>query len=120
MKKEIQKEKFVVREKGSGTREAIEKHFATAGLVCETTLEMNSNEAIKHAVSAGFGLGIVSLHTVELELDNDHLTTLDVDGFPLQRNWHLVTRHGKAMSPVAEAFRNFVLEEADKFVYYDK
>jgi DNA-binding transcriptional LysR family regulator len=117
---EIQHEKFVVREKGSGTREAIEKHFSETGHTCETTLEMNSNEAIKHAVSAGFGLGIVSLHTVELELNNNHLITLDVEGFPLQRYWHLVTRKGKAMSPVAEAFRNFVLEEADKFVYHDK
>ncbi|WP_299881269.1 LysR family transcriptional regulator [uncultured Cocleimonas sp.] len=117
---QIQNEKFVVREKGSGTREAIERHFAAAGLVCETTLEMNSNEAIKHAVSAGFGLGIVSLHTVELELDNNHLTTLNVEGFPLERHWHLVTRNGKAISPVAEAFRIFVLEEADKFIYHDK
>ena len=118
--KQLQNEKFVVREKGSGTREAIERHFNDAGLVCETTLEMNSNEAIKHAVSAGFGLGIVSLHTVELELNNNHLITLDVEGFPLQRYWHLVTRKGKAMSPVAEAFRNFVLKEANQFIYHDK
>lgn len=118
--KQLQNEKFVVREKGSGTREAIERHFNEAGLVCETTLEMNSNEAIKHAVSAGFGLGIVSLHTVELELKNNHLITLDVEGFPLQRYWHLVTRKGKAMSPVAEAFREFLLEEADKYVTQGK
>ena len=118
--KDLENEKFVVREKGSGTREAIERHFAESGLVCDTTLEMSSNEAIKHAVSAGFGLGIVSMHTVELELLNKHLITLDVAGFPLKRYWHLVTRKGKAMSPVAEAFREFVLEEADKYVYHDK
>ena len=118
--KDLENEKFVVREKGSGTREAIERHFAESGLVCDTTLEMSSNEAIKHAVSAGFGLGIVSIHTVELELLNKHLITLDVEGFPLQRNWHLVTRKGKAMSPVAEAFREFVLEEADKYVTQGK
>lgn len=112
----IQHEKFVAREKGSGTRGAIEKHFSESGLTYETTLEMNSNEAIKHSVSAGFGLGIVSLHTIELELKNNLLIMLDVEGFPLQRYWHLVTRKGKAMSPVAEAFRSFVLEEAQNFV----
>ncbi len=56
------------------------------------------------------------MHTVELELLNKHLVTLDVEGFPLQRYWHLVTRKGKAMSPVAEAFREFLLKEADKYV----
>ena len=113
---ELKDEKFVVREQGSGTREAIERNFQESGLVCDTTLEMSSNEAIKHSVSAGFGLGIVSLHTIELELNNNLLIMLDVEGFPLQRYWHLVTRQGKAMSPVAEAFRAFVLEEAQHFV----
>ena len=117
--KDLEFEKFVVREKGSGTREAISKHFLESDLICDTTLEMSSNEAIKHAVSAGFGLGIVSIHTVQLELLNNHLITLDVKGFPLQRYWHLVTRKGKAMSPVAEAFRTFLLEEADKYVSQD-
>ena len=113
---DLENEKFVVREQGSGTREAIERNFLESGIVCDTTLEMSSNEAIKHSVSAGFGLGIVSLHTIELELNNNLLIMLDVEGFPLQRHWHLVTRKGKAMSPVAEAFRSFVLEEAQNFV----
>lgn len=114
--KKLKNEKYVVREKGSGTRDAIERNFLNKGLVSNTTLEMSSNEAIKQAVSAGFGLGIVSLHTIELELKNNLLTVLDVVGFPLERQWHLVTRKGKSMSPVAAAFRTFVLEEAEDFV----
>lgn len=113
--KDLSTEKFVVREKGSGTREAIARHFSEAGLKCDTTLEMSSNEAIKHAVSAGFGLGIVSTHTIELELLNNHLVKLNVEGFPLRRHWHLVTRKGKSMSPVAEAFREFLLKEAKHY-----
>ena len=109
-------EKFVVREKGSGTRECIERYFKKSKKTFTTTLEMTSNEAIKHAVSAGFGLGIVSLHTIELELLNNHLAILDVKGFPLQRYWHLVTRQGKAISPVTEAFRSFLLEKSEEFV----
>ena len=114
--KKLEGEKFVVREKGSGTRECTERYLKKSGVCCAATLEMTSNEAIKHAVSAGFGLGIVSLHTIELELKNKHLAILDVVGFPLERHWHLVTRQGKAISPVAEAFRNFLLEKAEQYV----
>ncbi len=114
--KDLKGEKFVVREKGSGTREAIERHFKEMGVCCATTLEMSSNEAIKHTVSAGFGLGIVSFHTIELELKNNDIIILDIDTFPLQRHWHLVTRTGKSMSPVAEAFRDYLLENAQEYV----
>ncbi len=109
-------EKFVVRERGSGTREAIERHFKANKVCCNTSFEMSSNEAIKQAVSAGFGLGVVSLHTIELELNNQHLVMLDVRDFPLQRYWHVVTRQGKAVSPVAVAFRAFLLENPEQYV----
>ncbi|MEN8212910.1 MAG: LysR family transcriptional regulator [Pseudomonadota bacterium] len=111
----LAKERFVVREKGSGTREAIERHFAKLGQKCGGTLELSDNEAIKYAVAAGFGLGVVSLHTIQLELKNLLLVTLDVEGFPIERNWHLVTRSEKAMTPVARAFREFMLQEAKKY-----
>lgn len=107
----VLEEKFVLRESGSGTREAIERHLKTYGQTCTSGLEMSSNEAIKHAVAAGFGLGIVSRHTIDLELKNDYLITLDVEGFPIERHWHLVSRQKKSFSPVARAFRNFLLEQ---------
>lgn len=113
---EVMQEKFVSRERGSGTREAIERHFKKSGLECTSGLEMSSNEAIKHAVAAGFGLGIVSLHTIALELQNDYLKVLDVEGFPILRHWYLVMRKRKIMSPVAQIFRKFLLDEAKKFV----
>ena len=116
--KDLKDEKFVVREKGSGTREAIERHFKEFGFICTTKLEMSSNEAIKHAVSAGFGLGIVSLHTIELELKNKHIVTLDIKGFPLMRSWHVVTRHGKATSPVAKAFREILLKDPEQYLVH--
>ncbi len=114
--KDVCKEEFVMREKGSGTRESIEHHFAKCGMHCETKLEMSSNEAIKHAVSAGFGLGIVSLHTIRLELQDNLFVALDVEGFPLQRYWHVVTRSGKAMSPIAQAFNDYLRDEAEYYV----
>jgi len=115
---DIDNQKFVVREEGSGTRETIERIFKNAGITYNTTMEMSSNEAIKHSVAAGFGLGVVSLHTLELELNNAHLVVLDVKGFPLERHWHVVTREGKAISPVALSFKKFLLKEANQYTHH--
>jgi DNA-binding transcriptional LysR family regulator len=75
-------------------------------------MQMTRNEAIKQSVRAGLGLSVVSLHTIELELETGRLRVLDVEGFPLERQWHLVYRKGKRLSPAARAFRDFVVSEA--------
>ena len=77
-------------------------------------MKMNMNEAIKQVVEAGLGLGVVSLHTVQAELAARHLCVLDVQGFPLRRQWYLVQRQGKRLSPAAQAFAQFVLSEAGR------
>lgn len=106
-------EHFVVREAGSGTRSAIERFFAEHEVSFHTGIEMSSNEAIKQAVEAGLGLGIVSIHTLELELETNRLVILDVEDFPIMRYWHIVQRSGKRLSPVAQAFKRFVLDWAE-------
>lgn len=112
----LQEEPFVVREQGSGTRIAMERFFAKQGVSLNTGMEMNSNEAIKQAVEAGLGLGIVSIHTLELELDTRRLVVLDVSSFPILRHWYVVQRAGKRLSPVAQAFKQFVLDEAQNLL----
>ncbi len=108
----LQQEVFVVREPGSGTRIAMERFFHDQGVTLNTGMEMSSNEAIKQAVEAGLGLGIVSIHTLELELETGRLVTLDAEGFPILRHWYVVHRSGKRLLPAARAFRDFVLTEA--------
>lgn len=114
---ELTHENFVVREQGSGTRLAIERFFAEQGYAFKSTLEMGSNESIKCAVVAGLGLGIVSLHSIQMELAANALVVLPVEHFPLQRYWHIVTRAGKALSPAAQAFRSYVVTEATYYSY---
>jgi len=109
-------EHFVVRESGSGTRGAIQRFFDEHNVSFHTGIEMSSNEAIKQAVEAGLGLGIVSIHTLELELQTQRLVILNVKDFPIQRHWHIVQRSGKRLSPVAVAFKQFVLDEAVQFI----
>lgn len=108
----LAEETFVVREQGSGTRIAMERFFEHTGIVPHTRVELSSNEAIKQAVQAGLGLGVVSIHTLELELETDRLRILDAEGFPIMRHWYVVFRKGKRLSPIAGAFKDFVLREA--------
>jgi len=104
------KETFIIREQGSGTRTAIERFFSDHGFEVTTSLSMSSNEAIKQAVQAGLGLGILSLHTLEMELELKRLAILDVESFPILRKWYVVHRKGKRLSPVSQAFKDFVLK----------
>ena len=108
----LAEEVFVVREEGSGTRQAMERFFAERGLTLLRGMQMTRNEALKQAVRSGLGLGVVSLHTIELELETGRLVVLDAEGFPDRRTWFLVYRRGKRLSPAARAFREFVLADA--------
>ena len=110
----LNEETFISREIGSGTRMAAERFFDEAGTRLTTAMEMSSNEAIKQAVQAGLGLGVVSVHTLEMELALGRLVILDVQGFPILRHWYAVHRHGKRFSAVAQAFLNFVMDEAEQ------
>jgi len=108
---QIQHESFVTREQGSGTRIAMKRFFDEHTIKLKTTMEMNENESIKQAVQAQLGLGIVSIHTLELELETKKLMVLNVEHFPIMRHWYLVHRKNKRLSPAASAFKEFVLTE---------
>jgi len=100
---------LLVREPGSGTRAAMERHFSAHGLVWRAGSELGTNEAIKQAVRAGLGLGVVSAQTVELEVETARLAVLRIDSFPIVRRWFVVHRARKRLSPAAAAFRTLLL-----------
>jgi len=105
-------ETFLVREQGSGTRSAVERFFSANQMALSTPMEMSSNEAIKQGVEAGLGLGIVSMHTLAMELALKRLVILDVEKLPIMRYWYIVHRSGKRLSLVAQGFQKFVQEES--------
>ena len=109
---ELGHQPFITREPGSGTRNAAERHFSRLGVEFHSVMEMSSNEAIKQAVEVGLGLGILSLHTLELELAIRRLVTLDVESFPIVRQWFVVHRKGKRLSAVAQSFLAFITQQA--------
>ncbi len=108
----LREETFVVREHGSGTRIAMERFFAERDITLRTSMEVGSNEAIKQSVQAGLGLGLLSQDTLEQELALKRLVILDVAEFPIRRHWYVVHRRGKRLSPAAESFQSFLLDEA--------
>lgn len=105
-----------MREQGSGTRIAVERFCSAEGVsLTGGGMEMNSNEAIKQGVQAGLGLGVVSIHTVENELQAGQLKLIHASHFPILRYWYIVNRQGKRLSATARAFRDFILSESHKF-----
>jgi len=108
----LQEETFLVREQGSGTRSAMERFFVEHGVSLSSTMEMSSSEAIKQGVEAGLGFGLLSLHTLEMELALKRLVILDVRELPILRKWYIMHRAGKRLSAVAQNFKDFVLKES--------
>lgn len=107
----LAEESFIMREEGSGTRIAIQHFLDGHGLVPKVAMEMNRTEAIKQAVMAELGVGIVSLHTLDMELQLRRLVVLHIVGFPVLRHWYLVHRSGKRLSAMPQAFKRFVLQQ---------
>ena len=104
-------ETFLIREHGSGTRGAMEQAFAAQRFTPDETIEIGPNEAIKQAVAAGMGVGFVSLHTVGLELATKRLAVLPVAGMPVMRDWYVIYRARKRLSPAAAAFKDYLVAE---------
>jgi len=104
---DIAKEPFIIREPGSGIRDATLKVFKAKGLRPSVRMELGSNEAIKHAIAGGLGLSVSSLHTLSLEGADGPVAILDVEGFPILRHWYIVHPKGKELSLVAETFLEF-------------
>lgn len=96
--------RFILREKGSGTRLACDNHFRRLRFQPDVRLELGSNEAIKQAVAAGMGMAVVSRHALAERPADEKLAVLKVDGFPVQSNWWTLYPKGKRLSPIAAVF----------------
>ncbi len=103
----LAKEPFISREVGSGIRNTVTRLFSQKGLVPDVRMELGSNEAIKHAIVGGLGVGVLSLHTLTLEGANGPVDVLDVEGFPIERKWFLAHSKDKELSPIARTFLEF-------------
>lgn len=102
---------LLVREPGSGTRQATDEYLRQKRAHFQQILEINSLDALREGVIAGLGLALLPRHAVTLELAHGLLQELPVTELPLYRSWCILHPRGKRLSPVAQAFLAFVRQE---------
>ncbi|HEX2972434.1 MAG TPA: LysR family transcriptional regulator [Tepidisphaeraceae bacterium] len=109
--KELCKQPLIFREQGSGTRVVIERILARKGLFVKPIMSLGSTEAIKRAVAAGIGLGIVSRLTIQFELAAKRLAIVPLADLTFQRPLHLLRPRGQQPEPAAAAFLALLREQ---------
>lgn len=107
---------LLVRERGSGTRTAVERLFKEAGHTLSFGSEVSSNEAIKRMVSAGLGLGFLSVHACALEFEAGLIRLLPMQGNPVEADWHIMHLADHPIAKVAAAFQDFVIDQGQALV----
>lgn len=102
-------QRFILRERGSGTRMAVDQHFRRHRFTPDIRMELGSNEAIKEAVAGGLGLGVVSIHALHNDKPMRDLAILDAESFPILSRWHVVHLKSRKLPPIAQAFKESLL-----------
>lgn len=116
---------LIFREKGSGTRQTMERFINQNHISVLKKMELTSNEAVKQALLAGLGFSIMPLIGIRNELRNNELQIIPMKGLPIKTNWSLIWLKEKKHSPVSEAFLKFLQKEKDSiahktFSWYEK
>ena len=107
--KDLANETFLMRERGSGTYNAIQRHLDEHGLQLGKTFTIESNEAIKYAVVENLGITILSAYVLA-DAVAQNLVQLRVEEFPILSDWHVAYPAAKPLSLIAERFLEFVLK----------
>ena len=111
---DLQRETFLCREDGSGTRALMTRFLERVGGGRPfNTVEMGTNETIKQAVMAGLGIAIISAHTCYAELAEGKLALLHAEGLPLVRQWFLIHRSDRELTKAAEVLRRFIVDHKE-------
>lgn len=105
---------FVLREPGSATRTLTERVFAAHGSQPRARFTLSTHHAVRDAVRAGDGLALLPHAAFGTEDSDGALVALDVVGFPLPAEWHLVYRVGACLSPPAQAFLDHMREASTR------
>lgn len=113
--KELESERFIVREDGSGTYQTLQKAFFSAGLDPESfnvIARLGSNEAVRRAIAAGLGCAFVSDLSIQNNLRHGELFKIDVEGLSIERQLWLVKLRERTASPAAIAFSELLQQGA--------
>jgi LysR family transcriptional regulator, transcriptional activator of the cysJI operon len=109
---DLEKETWIVREKGSGTREAAEGMFAKFQFFPKKIMEFGSTQIIKESVEAGLGISLLSQRVIHKEMSLRKLYILEIKGFPINRNFFLITPLSEFQTKAAELFIHILRNES--------
>ena len=104
-------ERLLLREQGSGTRDNLERFLRAHGVKPLAADELGSNETLKQAVVAGMGIALLSHHSFAMEVESGRLVRLDVADTPVIREWNVVSRTDRPMTPALDALLEFLQTE---------
>lgn len=108
-------ETFILRERGSGTRELFDSVMLTQGLLITPAWESVSTEAIVSAVAANLGLSVLPLRLVAADLAAGRLHRVAVADVDFRRQFRLIHHADKYLSRSMAAFIDHcVAELADR------
>jgi molybdate transport repressor ModE-like protein len=99
---------FVLRERGSATRDLALRCLEASGCAPGHIIELGSNEAVKRAVEARLGIGLLSTYAIEAERLAGLLEDLPLAGWMCERAFWLVRRHDRVLTRAEQAFLELV------------
>ncbi|WLF70563.1 LysR family transcriptional regulator [Clostridium septicum] len=105
--KELADEKFIMREKGSGTRENVENFLKNKRVPCKIFLELGNTEAIKRTVEANLGIGGISLITIQEKLKTGDLNAFRLKEGVIKRDLLFIMHKDKFISNNMKKFIEF-------------
>jgi DNA-binding transcriptional LysR family regulator len=116
---------LIFREKGSGTRQAMENFIENNSISVLKKMELTSNEAVKQALLAGLGYSIMPLIGIKNELYSNELKIISIKGLPIKTTWSLIWLKQKKHAPVSKSFLEYLKNEKaqivhDKFRWYEQ
>ncbi len=100
----LQNEKFLFREKNSGTRELIETVFSQKDFFFEPMWESTSTTALINAVAQGIGISILPKKMLQDQLDNHKVYSFSIEGIDLSRNYYVIYQKKRLMTVPVEKF----------------
>ncbi|MEO1050293.1 MAG: LysR family transcriptional regulator [Bacteroidota bacterium] len=120
----MEKIPLIFRERGSATRQAMERFIVESKLPINKKMELTSNEAVKQAVLAGLGYSIMPLIGIKNELNSKDLQIIPIKGLPISTSWNLIWLKNKKLSPVGEAYLSHLKDQKsllikEKFDWYE-
>lgn len=112
--KDLEEERFVLREKGSASREILEATMKKANLTLNPTWESISNEALVKAVEENIGITALSQFIVEDEMTKGSLKEIHVEGLTMERSFYLIHHKNKGLTPELQKMMALMIAKLKK------